>query len=346
MLIIREICNGKDINALTLNDFDFNVSKRTFQRDIKKVKDFFIEHFACIPIAVDSATHTRAYKMCVWGEKKSLYLDKSSSKDLNESNLDSALRTSRYKNDKVAVTFQSQKSIASYIKKFATLSGIKSLYPTLDEDFLSELLDDNINSIYDITQSNYEKINAELFNQIADAILNNEIVSFDYKEKQRIVKPYKLAHIKGIWYLIADENNKLKHFSFTKMQNIAFLPKRFYPKRAFLKQISDNQNLWLSSNPKSALIIINIKAKGYFLRKSLPKNITLIGYDDRKILIRYSFAFDDELFNFLKLWIPYAQIKEPKALQIRFNEMLEDYVGETRERVECKGEVKGENSPR
>lgn len=172
-----------------------------------------------------------------------------------------------------------------------------------------------------------------MFNQISDAILNNEILSFDYKDKQRIVKPYKLSHIKGIWYLIADESNKLKHFSFTKMQNIAFLPKRFYPKRAFLKQISDNKNLWLSSNPKSALIIINIKAKRYFLRKSLPKNITLIGYDDRKILIRFAYAFDDELFNFLKLWIPYAQIKEPKELQIRFNEILENYVCEVRERV-------------
>ena len=59
LLIIREICNGKDINALSLSDFDFNISKRTFQRDIKKVKDFFIEHFAYIPIAVDLATHTR-----------------------------------------------------------------------------------------------------------------------------------------------------------------------------------------------------------------------------------------------------------------------------------------------
>ncbi len=58
LLIIREICNGKDINTLTLNDFDFNVSKRTFQRDIKKVKYFFIEHFAYIPIAVDSASRT------------------------------------------------------------------------------------------------------------------------------------------------------------------------------------------------------------------------------------------------------------------------------------------------
>ena len=166
-------------------------------------------------------------------------------------------------------------------------------------------------------------------------------MSFDYKAKQRIVKPYKLSHIKGIWYLIADENNKLKHFSFAKMQNIVFLPKRFYPKRAFLKQINDNPNLWLSPNPKSALIAINIQAKGYFLRKSLPKNINLIGYDDRKILIRFAYAFDDELFNFLKAWIPYAQIKEPKELQIRFNGMLEDYISKTK--GESKGESKGDS---
>lgn len=65
LLIIREICNGRDINTLSLNDFDFNISKRTFQRDIKKVKDFFIEHFAYIPIAsiaIDSAIHTHTPK--------------------------------------------------------------------------------------------------------------------------------------------------------------------------------------------------------------------------------------------------------------------------------------------
>lgn len=44
LLIIQALLNGKDIDKLTLKDFDFNVSKRTFQRDIKKIKDFFTNY--------------------------------------------------------------------------------------------------------------------------------------------------------------------------------------------------------------------------------------------------------------------------------------------------------------
>ena len=42
LLIIRALCNGASLDSLSLKDFDFNISKRTFQRDIKKIKDFFL----------------------------------------------------------------------------------------------------------------------------------------------------------------------------------------------------------------------------------------------------------------------------------------------------------------
>ena len=41
LLIIKALINGKDIDTLSQKDFDFDISKRTFQRDIKKIKDFF-----------------------------------------------------------------------------------------------------------------------------------------------------------------------------------------------------------------------------------------------------------------------------------------------------------------
>lgn len=44
LLIIQALLNGKDIDKLTLKDFDFNVSNRTFQRDIKKNQRIF-RHF-------------------------------------------------------------------------------------------------------------------------------------------------------------------------------------------------------------------------------------------------------------------------------------------------------------
>ena len=220
-------------------------------------------------------------------------------------------------------------SLTHYIKKFATISGIKSLYPKLDDYFIAELFDDNLNQIYDISHFNFEKINYEIFSQISQSILNHNVISFDYNRKNRIVKPYKLFHIKGIWYVIADENNILKNFALNKLQNLEILNKRFYPKTAFLAKISQTHNLWHSQNVKTAIIRIDIKAKHYLLRKTLPPNINLIGYDESKILIRFSYAFDDEIFNFLKLWIPYATIQSPKELQEKFNERLREYVSGT-----------------
>ena len=249
------------------------------------------------------------------------------------------------RNDEVAVSHKSpnpkfnhstttpNSSLTHYIKKFASISGIALLYPKLDDYFIAELFDDNLNQIYDISQANFEKINYEIFSQISQSILNHNVISFNYhsknSQKHRIVKPYKLSHIKGIWYVIADESGILKNFALDKLKDLEILNKRFYPKATFLAQITQNHNLWHSQSTKTAIIRIDIKAKHYFLRKSLPPNINLIGYDESKILIRFTFAFDDEIFNFLKLWIPYATIHKPKELQIKFNKKLKDYINAT-----------------
>ena len=444
LLIIRALCNGASLDSLSLKDFDFNISKRTFQRDIKKIKDFFVENIAYIPmqnihsqnihsqhIATANLTanpsinpNTNPNKItktlkgggnCDYKNAKNA-LDSVESFDSKDSfdSLDShnhsnesthpltpsaregecvdlhesttlSLRgarseTSATKQSKNLISFNDNKgvdcfdfdksksrndkksvvshnptpnsSLTHYIKKFATISGIKSLYPKLDDYFIAELFDDNLNQIYDISHFNFEKINYEIFSQISQSILNHNVISFDYisknqiknhtnqlkenhhqitqhQTKNRIVKPYKLFHIKGIWYVIADESGILKNFALNKLQNLEILNKRFYPKTAFLAKISQTHNLWHSQSTKTAIIRIDIKAKHYLLRKSLPPNINLIGYDESKILIRFSYAFDDEIFNFLKLWIPYATIQSPKELQEKFNEKLKDYINAT-----------------
>ena len=46
LLIIKALVSGKDLAELSLKDFDFNIGQRTFQRDIKKIKDFFADDSA------------------------------------------------------------------------------------------------------------------------------------------------------------------------------------------------------------------------------------------------------------------------------------------------------------
>lgn len=265
LLIIRALINGKDMDTLSQKDFDFDISKRTFQRDIKRVRDFFAEHF------------------------------------------------------------MSLHAVAKYIQKFAHLSGIKALYPSLDEYFLNELLDDKTNFIYNVKPNTFESIDDERFERLSNAILSKKILKFTYKNKAREVKPYTLSHIQGIWYLIADENGTLKHFAFNKLKALKFTEQKFRPKAEFTTQIKAQQNLWLTASPKSATLIISSQAKEYFLRKSLPKNFHIIKNDENALFVRMFYAFEDELFKLVKTWLPYVSVQE-KALQEKFNEMLKNYL--------------------
>ena len=219
--------------------------------------------------------------------------------------------------------------VAKTIQKFATLSGIKSLYPTLDEYFLAEFLDDNTNFIYHISPSSYAKTNPQLFDELSSAILKHTVLSFEYKDKQREVKPYELSHIQGIWYLIADEKDTLKHFAFNKLKNVKFLDKTFTLKAKFVSQLQKKQDLWLCQNPKNALLHIKPKAKEYFLRKPLPQNFHIVKDSEQGLLVRVSFAFDDELFKLVKTWLPYISIKEPKQMQDEFENILKEYLKES-----------------
>ena len=102
------------------------------------------------------------------------------------------------------------------IKNFATISGIKSLYPILNNGFISDILNVKINSAYLVKNQGFENISnkRDLFEQISGAIVRKSPICFQYKEKRRKVNPYKLINNNGMWYLLADENNKLNSYIF------------------------------------------------------------------------------------------------------------------------------------
>ena len=77
------------------------------------------------------------------------------------------------------------------------------------------------------------------------------------------------------------------------------------------------------------MLYIKQDAKEYFLRKPLPPNFHIIKDNTQGLLVRVSFAFDDELFKFVKTWLPYIIIKEPKEMQEKFESVLKDYLETT-----------------
>lgn len=217
------------------------------------------------------------------------------------------------------------------IKNFATLSGVKSLYPSLTNEFITDILNTKLNSIYLIKNQGFEDVSdkKECFEILSAAIIKNSPVNFDYKNKHRIVNPYKLINNEGIWYLLADEQDRLKTFAFSKIQKFKWEndTKSFIPKKEFLDQIAKNNINWFTTDDliEVTLQIDNV-AKEYFERKSILTNQKIIEENDDYFTVLTYISYDDEILKFVKHWIPYIKIVEPLYLKEKLDNVLKKYL--------------------
>ena len=216
------------------------------------------------------------------------------------------------------------------IKTFAQKSGIEDLYPKLDAPMIADVLNMSVSKSFSVTNEPKQSSKAlrSMFESIAGAILEHFVISFYYNGSQRIVKPYKLINTAGVWYLLGDEKAKLKHFTLSKIKNYELTDETFTPSNIFLKRIEENNLKWLNTSTKSARILVLPKAREYFERKQVFKSYKLIKDDENGILLDVEFAFDDELLNIIKAWIPYMKIIKPKELDIKLKDILRNYIND------------------
>lgn len=215
------------------------------------------------------------------------------------------------------------------IKNFATLSGIKSLYPSLSNEFITDILNAKLNSAYLIKNQGFEDISHQKvwFENLSAAIIKNSPVLFTYKDKQRIVNPYKLINNEGIWYLLADENDKLKTFTFLKIKKFQWEDdnKTFIPKKEFLNQISKNDTNWFSNELIEVTLQIDNEAREYFERKDILPNQKILEQNDEYFTILTKVSYDDEILKLVKYWIPYIKILKPLYLREKLDNILKKY---------------------
>jgi predicted DNA-binding transcriptional regulator YafY len=217
------------------------------------------------------------------------------------------------------------------IKNFADLSGIKSLYPSLTNQFLVEILDDKINKTYMVKNNGFEELENKTkeFEKLSLAILNKQIIEFTYKEKQKKVNPYKLLNSNGIWYLCASDDEKIKTYTFSKIENLKLINETFIQNPQLLKQIEKDEINWFSTDSKEVVLKINNSAKEYFLRKKVLSNMKIIEENEESFIISTKISFDDEILNLVKYWIPYIQIISPNELAVKLNDILNTYLNLT-----------------
>ena len=214
------------------------------------------------------------------------------------------------------------------IRNFAKLSGIKDLYPTLGDDLLADVLNAKINDSCLVKGGKYEDLSTknEEFKLLRLAITIQHVVNFIYNDKARKIKPYKLVNNDDIWYLVGDEDSRLKTYSFSKIMNLSKIEESFVPKQEFLKIINKNEANWFSQDRIAVILTIDATVAEYFLRRELLPNQTILKQTNDELVVKTVVSYEDEILKVVRYWIPHIKILEPEYLQDKLLNQLNTYL--------------------
>jgi predicted DNA-binding transcriptional regulator YafY len=220
------------------------------------------------------------------------------------------------------------------IERFASLAGVRGLFPSLSDDFLGDIFDSRIQSALLVKGHNYENLagKEDLFRQLERAIVARCHISFDYAKEEgsksyNAVAPFKLMNHKGIWYLVARDGDKLKTFSFAKIDSLNQLYTRFTPDPKIDKMLKEEDGIWLGEEKKEIVLKIASEIAGYFKRRKLIANQVLEKeLEDGGLIVSAKVGHVNQVLPIVRYWIPHIRIISPEGLQAEMEKDLRSYL--------------------
>lgn len=221
------------------------------------------------------------------------------------------------------------------IERFASLAGVHGLFPSLSDDFLRDIFDARIQSALLVKGHHYEVLagKASEFRQLEQAIVARRHIAFDYL-KEEGTKPYpkiaafKLVNNKGIWYLVARHDDKLKTFSFAKIDRLQVLDTQFDADPDIDKKLAEEDGVWLSEENKEIVLKIASSVAGYFKRRRLIANQVIEKeLEDGGLIVSAKVGHPNQVLPIVRYWIPHIRIISPEGLQGEMELELTTYLG-------------------
>lgn len=220
------------------------------------------------------------------------------------------------------------------IARFASLAGVRGLFPSLSDDFLRDIFDDRMQGALLVKGHNYEDLGGKekLFGALEKAIYERKQVSFDYAKEGSLkayaaIAPYKLINHKGIWYLTALDGDKVKSFSFSKIQNLKVLDTGFEWDAGLDRKISTDDGIWHSDTQREVVLKASPEVAGYFKRRKLIGNqVTEKELADGSLIISAKVSHDNQILPIVRYWMPNLTIISPESLQTELVQGLKAYL--------------------
>ena len=220
------------------------------------------------------------------------------------------------------------------VERFASLAGVQGLFPRLSSDFLRDIFDSRIQSTLLVKGHHYEDLSGREsdFQQLKQAIRDRHPVGFDYRKPEGFksytgVQPYKLLNHKGIWYLAAQDGDKLKSFSFSKIERLRVSDTVFEPDPTIEPRLQQEDGIWLGHEKKEVVLKVAKAVAGYFKRRQLITNQVIEkDLEDGGLIVSAKVAHPNQILPIVRYWIPHVRIISPEGLQAEMEQEVSDYL--------------------
>lgn len=220
------------------------------------------------------------------------------------------------------------------IERFANLAGIKGLFPSLSRDFLQELLTDQLQPPWLVRGHHYEDLSEQegVFKQLEDSVINSRLLNLEMlKEGQSkryyALQTYRLINNKGIWYLAAVHDGKLKTFSVAKIRSVQLLTDTFKRDPAIESSVETEEGIWHSPQPQKVILLVAPKVADYFKRRQLiPHQKILAESTDGALTVETTVGHQNQILPIVRYWIPCVRIVSPVAWNDELISQLADYL--------------------
>ena len=221
------------------------------------------------------------------------------------------------------------------IHRFASLAGVKGLFPSLANDFLRDIFDSRLQAAVLVKGHHYENIGdkANLFKDLEKAIVAHHPINFNYAKSEGLksyqgLHPYKLVNHKGIWYLVAQDGDKLKSFSLTKLSGLITLDTFFKVDPQIDQKLDEDDGIWLSDDKQEVVLKVRAEVAGYFKRRKLIANQVIEKeLEDGGLIISAKIGHSNQIIPIVRYWIPHIKVISPEELQVEIDKSLKEYLG-------------------
>ncbi|KAA0068392.1 WYL domain-containing protein [Rhodanobacter sp. T12-5] len=215
------------------------------------------------------------------------------------------------------------------LETFAKLVGVDELFPQSGTRFLMALLDTLSQSSFLVRGHHYEKLKPHdaQFQQLDNAIRDGKRCTLTYADKRRTLEPYRLVNNKGIWYLTATDEGRLKSFSLSRISQLVVGGDSLEPRADIQRKIEDDDDVWFSEEKTEVLLSVAPQVAYYFQRrKLLPQQVIDKELENGGLIVSSRVSDENQILPLVRYWIPHVRILEPGWLRDANCEGLKKYM--------------------